>query len=366
VRREARAHRRLLDLSRLRLRDLRDDAVSPAAGADTRRARRYTRRMDPPRVLVRAAERGPDFPSGHPYNPRSEMHGWLLSRPAGLRRVAVNLAFLPPGRESAIFHVHHREEEWMYVLAGRGIAEVADAEHEVGPGDFLGFPPGVAHHLRNEGREELHYVVGGEVFPDVEVAEFPRLGRLLVRCGPRLAVHAKDAALPFLPKEAEPILERLLGRPRAPDAARCLVRAAERGPARPWGNANNPRSEVHTTPLSRPAGLERLAVSLARVPAGRESFVFHKHYVREEWMFVLAGRGVAEVGDAEHAVGPGDFLGFPAGGPAHHLRNDAGEDLVYLQGGDASGGVEVVDYPRLGKRKVWLGPRETVTYPLSP
>ena len=71
-----------------------------------------------PRVLVRAAERGPDFPSVHPYNPRSEMHGWLLSRPAGMARIAVNLAFLPAGRESAIFHLHHREEEWMFNNAG--------------------------------------------------------------------------------------------------------------------------------------------------------------------------------------------------------------------------------------------------------
>jgi uncharacterized cupin superfamily protein len=323
--------------------------------------------MPGPRVLVRASERGPDFPSGHPYNPRAELHGWLLSRLAGLGRIAVNLAFLPPGKESAIFHVHHREEEWMYVVSGRGIAEVGDAAHEVGPGDFLGFPPGVAHHLRNEAGEALHYVLGGEVIPGVDVAGFPRLGRLLVRFGSRLAVFPEQAEVSFLPKEAEAALEQLFGRPRAPpDPARCLVRAAGRGPERPWGNANNPRSEVHTTALSRPAGLERVAVGLARVPPGRESFVFHKHYVQEEWMFVLAGRGVAEVGDAEHAVGPGDFLGFPAGGPAHHLRNDSGEDLVYLQGGDAFAGAEVVDYPRLGKRKVWLGPRETVTYPLSP
>ena len=76
-----------------------------------------------PRVLVRAGERGPESSNGHPYNPRSEVHGWLLSRTAGLGRIAVNLAWLPPGKESAVHHVHYREEEWLYVLDGRGVAE---------------------------------------------------------------------------------------------------------------------------------------------------------------------------------------------------------------------------------------------------
>src|SRR5512134_633364 len=107
-----------------------------------------------PRVLVRAGERGPDLPSGHPYNPRCEIHGWTLSRAAGLGRIAVNLGWLPPGKESAVYHLHHREEEWVYVLEGRGVAEVDGREHELGAGDFLGFPPGVAHLLKNPSATE--------------------------------------------------------------------------------------------------------------------------------------------------------------------------------------------------------------------
>ena len=149
------------------------------------------------RVLVRAGERGPSFPVGHPYNPRAELHGWLLSRAAGLVRVAVNLARIPPGKESAIFHVHHREEEWAYVLEGTGVAEVNDGEHAVGPGDFLGYPPGTAHHLRNTGTADLLVLEGGEVIPDVEVADFPRLRRRLVRVGTRVSVFPLDAEIPF-------------------------------------------------------------------------------------------------------------------------------------------------------------------------
>lgn len=35
------------------------------------------------------------------------------------------------------YRLHYREEEWIYVLAGRGIAEIGDEEITVGAGDFL-------------------------------------------------------------------------------------------------------------------------------------------------------------------------------------------------------------------------------------
>ena len=318
-----------------------------------------------PRVLVRASERGPESAGSHPYNPRSEMHGWTLSRLAGLGRIAVNLAWLPPGKETAVHHVHYREEEWLYVLEGRGVAEVGDAEHEVGPGDFLGFPPGVAHHLRNESGERLAFLVGGEVIPDVEVADFPRLGRRLVRLGRRLAAYPLDAEIPFLPGGSE-LPAELFGVAVRP-APRVLVRAGERGAPRLYRPPENPRSEVHLEALSRPAGLRRVAVGVTRVPAGRESYLHHVHLHDEEWMYVLSGHGTAAIGDREEEIGPGDFLGFPARGPAHHAWSAPGEDLVYLHGGDAwsRSTIEIVDLPRLGLRKTFVGTRESATFPLD-
>ncbi len=319
-----------------------------------------------PRVLVRAAERGPEHASGHPYNPASEVHGWMLSRAAGLGRIAVNLAWLPAGKESAVYHVHYREEEWLYVLEGRGIAEVDGAEHAIGPGDFLGFPPGVAHHLRNPGPDRLLFLEGGEIIPDVEVADFPRLGRRLVRFGSRFAVYPLGAEVPFLPGVSE-LPAEIFGveRPKAPP--RILVRAGERGEPRVYRHPENPGAEVHLFALSRPAGLRRVAVAHTRVPAGRHAFVHHLHQHDEEWLFVLSGRGVAEIGDGEHEIGPGDFLGFPPGGPAHDTRALPGEDLVYVQGGDAwsRSTIEIVDVPRLGKRKTFVGTRSAMTFPLA-
>jgi uncharacterized cupin superfamily protein len=318
-----------------------------------------------PRILVRASERGPEYANGHPYEPRAEVHGWPLSRLAGLRRIAVNLVSLPPGKQSAIFHVHHREEEWVHVLEGRGVVELGEAEHELGPGDFVAFPPGVAHVVRNDSGGRLLLLVGGEVIPDVEVADFPRLGRRMVRIGSRLAVYPLDAEIEFIPGVKE-LPAGLFGRAEAGDRARLLVRAADRGEARPYRHPQNPRSEVRLVWLSRPA-LRRISVGVASVPAGRESFVKHLHRHDEEWLYVLSGAGVAELGDREEPLRPGDFLGFPAGEPAHHVRAAPDAELVYLQGGDAwsRDTVEIVDFPSLGLRKTFVGTRSAMTFPLG-
>jgi uncharacterized cupin superfamily protein len=321
-----------------------------------------------PRVIVQAAHRGQAVASKHPYNPTSEVHGWTLSRDAGLSRIAVNLAWLPPGRESAAYHLHHREEEWLHVLEGQGVAEVDDRVLAVGPGDFLGFPPGTAHLLRNVGDGDLHFLEGGEVIPDVEVADFPRLGRRMVRYGRHVSVYPVSAEIPFLPGMDSDLPARYLGGTVArAESPRVLVKAADRGGPREYHHPQNPLSEVHLSALSRPAGLKRVAVVHARVPAGKESFAYHVHLGDEEWMYVLSGRGVAEIGDAAHELGPGDFLGFPAGGPAHNARAHAGSDLVYLTGGNAwsRATLDIVDFPRLGLRRTFVGTRDAMTFPFG-
>lgn len=100
----------------------------------------------------------------------------------------------------------------------------------------------------------------------------------------------------------------------------------------------NPRSELFMTRLGDRAGLVHLGVSLARLPPGKESFALHVHSLQEEWIYVVSGTGHVRIDDAELAIGPGDFVGFPPGGPAHLVRNTSDADLVYLQGGDRRAG----------------------------
>jgi uncharacterized cupin superfamily protein len=306
-----------------------------------------------PSSLVRADDRGRalDVAFRHPLNPRSEVRLQALGDAAGLVRTAAWISRVAPGKESFVYHAHYTEEEFLYVLAGRGVAEVGDEVVAVGPGDFLGFPtPSIGHHLRNDGDEELVYFAGGERHR-AEIVEFPRLGKRGVRVGMALALHEVAGAGSWVPGYPDLSL----------DAARAgitprpsLVRAAERAAATPFRHPLNPASEAHMTSLGDPVGLERLGVWIVRVPPGKESFAHHAHLAEEELALVLAGRAIAEIDEVEVEVGPGDFLGFPAAGPSHHLRNPFDEELVYLSAGERCT-VDVGEFPRHGRRVVRCG-----------
>ena len=141
-----------------------------------------------PLVTAAALAAGSEYPFRHPLNPRSEIHfrgidGQSMSERAGLRRLSVYTARIPPGGESFVYHRHHHEEEYLYVLAGRGVVVIDDVEHEIGPGDFAGFPArGPAHLVKNPSDADLVLLMGGERCA-MEVADCPRLGKRMLRSG---------------------------------------------------------------------------------------------------------------------------------------------------------------------------------------
>jgi uncharacterized cupin superfamily protein len=157
--------------------------------------------MDKPSLnIVRAADitaHAQQF--SHPWNPQSDMFGTQLARSVGLKRTGVNFIRVPSGKESYVYHSHQYEEEWIYVLSGRAIALIDDTDFEVGPGDFIGFPaPSVPHLLRNPGPEDLVYLSGGEN-REFEIADFPRLGKRMIRRGNQVEVYDVADARSFGP-----------------------------------------------------------------------------------------------------------------------------------------------------------------------
>jgi uncharacterized cupin superfamily protein len=155
---------------------------------------------DAKQLILRASEIGQREQSfSHPWNPKSQLIGVQLSRALGLKRTAVNIARMPPGKESFVYHSHHHEEEWLYILSGRGIAEIDGEQLEIGPGDFMAFPtPSVPHHLKNPFDQDLVYLMGGEN-REFEVADFPRLGKRMVKSGEKFEVYEMSSVKPFGP-----------------------------------------------------------------------------------------------------------------------------------------------------------------------
>jgi uncharacterized cupin superfamily protein len=101
--------------------------------------------------------------------------------------------------------------------------------------------------------------------------------------------------------------------------------------------------------LGDAVGLKNIGIHLISIAPGDKSTEFHTHRYEEEAIYVLSGRGIAVIGEATQKIGPGDFIGFPAGGAAHETINDGAEPLVCLVIGQRLA-QDVVDYPRKGKR----------------
>jgi uncharacterized cupin superfamily protein len=89
-------------------------------------------------------------------------------------------------------------------------------------------------------------------------------------------------------------------------------------------------------------GLKAFGVNLTQLPAGDVSSLHHRHSVQDEFVYVLEGNPTLVTDDGEATLAPGMCAGFRANGPAHHLENRTGHDVLVLEVGDRAPGDEVV------------------------
>ena len=92
-------------------------------------------------------------------------------------------------------------------------------------------------------------------------------------------------------------------------------------------------------------GLKNFGVNLTRLKPGAASSMRHSHAKQDEFVYVLEGTPTLHTNEGSMRLEPGMCVGFPAAtGNAHHLVNDSGAEVVYLEIGDRTPGEEVV-YP---------------------
>src|SRR5437870_5083457 len=72
-------------------------------------------------------------------------------------------------------------------------------------------------------------------------------------------------------------------------------------------------------------GGEKMTAGLWELPPGKTSFPLHAHHVTEEGMFVISGTAKVRTPEGDTPIGPGDYVSFPPGGPAHQIVNDGSE-----------------------------------------
>ncbi|WP_276720067.1 cupin domain-containing protein [Pseudooceanicola nitratireducens] len=99
----------------------------------------------------------------------------------GITGFGFHLIEVEPGCETTEYHVHHDEDECVYVLEGEAEAEIGEQRHRIGPGDFIGYRKGgLAHVIRNTGPGLFRAIVVGERLAH-DVADYPRLGKRIYR-----------------------------------------------------------------------------------------------------------------------------------------------------------------------------------------
>jgi uncharacterized cupin superfamily protein len=251
-----------------------------------------------------------------------------LGDPTGLTRLGVHLREIQPGMAGSNRHWHVVEEEWGYVLSGRGAVRIGPHRIPVRAGSFVGFPPGPRpHHFLAEGDEPLVVLDGGERRPEEDHGYYP------------------DLSMRFEVGKVSPLTETLP--PEEGDPGQCVH--VDDVPLVPYQHDVDPLARRVYRRLSQHTGLVRQTVRWTRVESGDLSTALHSHDRTDEWAFILEGRARAQSGELTFEVGPGDFIGCPAGGPAHQMEPI--EPLTYLMGGGRDAD-DVVTYPEAGYRRV--------------
>lgn len=89
----------------------------------------------------------------------------------GLKKFGVNLTTIEPNGESALMHIHSKQEEFIYVISGNPTLVTNVGEWVLSPGECVGFKPNdSAHKLMNNTDHEVVYLeigdreAGDEVF----------------------------------------------------------------------------------------------------------------------------------------------------------------------------------------------------------
>ena len=111
----------------------------------------------------------------------------------------------------------------------------------------------------------------------------------------------------------------------------------------------NPEAQRLNRSLGDLTGLTGFGFHIIEVPPGHAASEAHSHHHEDECVYVLEGEGIAVIGAAEHPIGPGDFIGYARGGPAHAIRNTGPGPLRCIVVGERRAH-DVTDYPRLAKR----------------
>lgn len=123
---------------------------------------------------------------------------------AGGKSLACSWFEVAPGKQAFPHHFHSAFEEAIYILEGRGRARIGEERVEVGPGDYIAYPPGpaTAHSLENIGDRPLRYLAMSTLH-SLDIVGYPDSKKVAVASGvdPAKGLLGSDAWVKMIVRE---------------------------------------------------------------------------------------------------------------------------------------------------------------------
>lgn len=96
--------------------------------------------------------------SAEHYNWGQNCDGWRLIDTASL---SVIQEHMPPNTEETM-HFHQKSQQFFFILSGTAVFELDEKVFEIQPNEGFHIKPGQIHKIKNNGPDELHFLVISE------------------------------------------------------------------------------------------------------------------------------------------------------------------------------------------------------------
>ncbi|MCD4783675.1 MAG: cupin domain-containing protein [Candidatus Eremiobacteraeota bacterium] len=118
---------------------------------------------------------------------KSKKKTLFLGDAAGAENIFVNIDYIKHGGKSKKYHSHTKQEEFFFIMKGKGILRLNEKEISVREGDFVAKPAGkgIAHQFINNGKDILQIMDFGlreeddiESYPDEDIILLKKHGMI--------------------------------------------------------------------------------------------------------------------------------------------------------------------------------------------
>ncbi len=88
---------------------------------------------------------------------QSKLKTILIGDAIGSEKLYINMDYVKPGAESVKYHSHSKQEEFFFIINGKGILRIDGREKPIVSGDVISIPSGknIAHQFINNSSEIL-------------------------------------------------------------------------------------------------------------------------------------------------------------------------------------------------------------------